>query len=78
MMVSKLKPVPFHKVNSPLAEPVSNLRPSGVHRTKFTGCLFLFRESWRCFEGIESAGFESLDSGGSIYAALEWMWLVEY
>jgi hypothetical protein len=30
-MVSKLKVKPFHKVNSPLVDPVSTLRPSGVH-----------------------------------------------
>ena len=30
-IVSKLKVSPFHKVNSPLDAPVTNLRPSGVH-----------------------------------------------
>lgn len=32
-IVSKLKAVPFHNVNSPLEEPVTSLRPSGVHTT---------------------------------------------
>lgn len=36
-MVSKLKVSPFHKVNSPLEAPVTNLLPSGVHLTTNTG-----------------------------------------
>jgi hypothetical protein len=30
-IVSKLKVSPFHRVNSPLEAPVTNLLPSGVH-----------------------------------------------
>ena len=63
MMVSKLKPVPFQRVNSPLLEAVNSLLPSGVHRTTLTGCLTLFREVWRCFTGMEVAACAGLDAG---------------
>lgn len=33
-MVSKLKVVPFHRVNSPVEAPVRILLPSGVHYVK--------------------------------------------
>jgi hypothetical protein len=66
IIVSKLKPVPFHKVNSPLLDAVSNLRPSGVHRTTLTGCLILFSEECRCRAGTESTGLWILANGGSI------------
>lgn len=67
MMVSKLKPMPFHNVNSPLLDPVSSRRPSGVHRTMLIGCLILFSDECKCLAGIVSAGLSSLAAGGSIY-----------
>src|SRR5262249_2720700 len=36
-IVSKLKLLPFHRVNSPEAAPVSSRLPSGVHLTTFMG-----------------------------------------
>ncbi len=68
MIVSKLKPMPFHNVNSPLLDPVSSRRPSGVHRTMLIGCLILFKDECRCFAGIVSAGLSSFAAGGSIYS----------
>lgn len=67
MIVSKLNPMPFHSVNSPLVDPVSNRLPSGVHRTTLTGCLILLSDEWRCFAGIVSAGFIKRAPGGSIF-----------
>lgn len=66
IMVSKLNPVPFHSVNSPLVEAVRRRRPSGVHRTTLTGCLILFNDECRCFAGMVSAGLVRLATGGSI------------
>ena len=43
-MVSKLKAMPFHKVNSPSLEHVKQRLPSGVQRTTFMGCFILLRE----------------------------------
>lgn len=68
MMVSKLKAMPFHSVNSPLVDPVSSRRPSGVHRTTLTGCLTLFNDECRCRTGIASAAVWGLAAGGSIYS----------
>lgn len=48
-MVSKLNVRPFHAVNSPLVEPVSMRRPSGVQVTAFTGHLILFVDVWTNF-----------------------------
>lgn len=67
IMVSKLKAIPFHRVNSPLVDPVNNRRPSGVHRTTLTGCLTLFNDECRCRTGIASAAVCGLAAGGSIY-----------
>lgn len=64
IMVSKLNPVPFHNVNSPLLDAVNRRRPSGVHRTTLTGCLILFSDEWRCFTGIVSPGSVLLAAGG--------------
>lgn len=66
IIVSKLKAMPFHRVNSPLLEPVRSRRPSGVHRTMLTGCLILFKDEWRCLEGMVSAAFWGFAAGGSI------------
>jgi len=65
MIVSKLKAVPFHNVNSPLLDPVRQRRPSGVHRTILIGCLILFKDEWICFAGTVSAAL-SVAAGGSI------------
>mmetsp|Transcript_7088 Transcript_7088/g.24386 ORF Transcript_7088/g.24386 Transcript_7088/m.24386 type:complete len:287 (-) Transcript_7088:291-1151(-) len=46
MMVSKLKHMPFHRVNSPLWQPVRRRRPPGVHTRAFTGHLILFVLTW--------------------------------
>ena len=67
MIVSKLKPVPFHKVNSPLVLPVRRRRPSGVHFTTLTGCFTLLSDEWRCRAGIESTGRLLRAAGGNIY-----------
>ena len=66
-MVSKLKPIPFHNVNSPILEPVNSLRPSGVHRTMLIGCFNLLSEEWRSFAGTASAALVDLEEGGNIY-----------
>ena len=66
MIVSKLKPVPFHSVNSPLVLPVRSRLPSGVHLTTLTGCLTLFSDECKCLAGIESTGLIRLAAGGSI------------
>jgi hypothetical protein len=71
MIVSKLKPMPFQRVNSPLEEAVSNLRPSGVQRTTLTGYFILLRDECRCFTGMESAALSGLASGGTICCKLE-------
>lgn len=52
-MVSKLNVSPFHKVNSPLEEPVSSRRPSGVHLTTLTGQRTLLVEVWTNLVAIE-------------------------
>lgn len=65
-IVSKLKPMPFHSVNSPILEPVNSLRPSGVHFTTLIGCLTLFREECRSFAGTESTPFWGFAEGGRI------------
>ena len=62
--------MPFQRVNSPLLEAASSLRPSGVHRTTFTGYLALFSEECKCRTGIESAGLDDLAIGGTIYDAV--------
>lgn len=70
--------MPFHNVNSPLLDPVNNLRPSGVHYslppllggyntlTTLTGCLILLVEVWTYFIVIEVDGFRYAFVG-SIY-----------
>src|SRR5690242_16688629 len=66
MMVSKLKPMPFHRVNSPLVEPVSRRRPSGVHLTTLMGCLTLLSDEWTAFAGIDSAARARRAAGGTM------------
>ena len=66
-MVSKLKPMPFQSVNSPMLEPVNSRRPSGVHFTTLIGCLTLFKEECRSFAGMESAALWDFAEGRSIY-----------
>ena len=41
-MVSKLKLIPFHSVNSPFCEHANNRRPSGMKSTSFTPVRILF------------------------------------
>lgn len=43
MIVSKLNPIPFQSVNSPLLDPVNSLRPSGVHCAFHQHSEFLIR-----------------------------------
>src|SRR3569833_1384329 len=64
MMVSKLKPVPFHSVNSPLLDAVKSRLPSGVHRTTLMGCLILLRDECRWRMGTVSAALVAI--GGNI------------
>ena len=67
MINSKLNAIPFHNVNSPLDEAVSNRLPSGVHKTTLMGNLALFRDEWRCLTGMESEARSGRARGGSIY-----------
>ena len=66
MIVSKLNAVPFHRVNSPLLEPASSRRPSGVHRTMLTECLTLLVDSCRYLQVMDSAAERGLAIGGRI------------
>lgn len=71
MIVSKLKPMPFHSVNSPALFPVNRRRPSGVHCMTLIGCLTLLREECKCLVGRASAGEFGFAAGGSIYQGLQ-------
>ena len=67
IIVSKLNAVPFHRVNSPLVEPVSRRLPSGVHFTTLTGWRILFRDECKCLAGTESTALPLRAGGRSIY-----------
>jgi hypothetical protein len=67
MIVSKLNAVPFHRVNSPLVEPVSRRLPSGVHFTTLTGWRILFKDECKCLAGTESTALPLRAGGKSIY-----------
>lgn len=64
IMVSKLNPMPFHSVNSPLDDAVTKRLPSGVHNTTLMGCRILFKEVCRCRAGMESPAFAGRAWGG--------------
>lgn len=63
-MVSKLKVSPFQRVNSPLDEPVTNLRPSGVQRTQKIGHLILLVDVLTNLVVTQLIGLSSKDIGG--------------
>lgn len=54
--VSKLKPVPFHMVSSPVEEAVMTRLPSGNHLATLTGALFLLVPTWTNFVHTASKG----------------------
>mmetsp|Transcript_1129 Transcript_1129/g.3732 ORF Transcript_1129/g.3732 Transcript_1129/m.3732 type:complete len:316 (+) Transcript_1129:329-1276(+) len=63
-IVSKLKLMPFHSVNSPFCEHVSSLRPSGVNVATFTGVRILFVETCTNFVANDVAGRCAYATGG--------------
>lgn len=62
-IVSKLNVNPFHSVNSPDDEPVSNLRDDGSHETQLTGVLILLVDVCTRCGAADDAGDRAAAAG---------------